>query len=216
MIHAATDEVLERLWYATEEARTPVSFADFGIDVDDEELATALNTLITNGCVDHGTGYTLSESGAARARGIVRRHRLAEVLFVQALGTNLHDAEISACEMEHMLSEAVVDRVCAFLGHPPACPHGKPVPAGDCCRVYSTRVEPLIRRVTELPVGSTASIAYIAPKTLSRIDRLAAFGIVPGSDIRLVAKNPSCVVACGASSIAIDDEIGREIYVRTA
>jgi len=216
MIHAATDEVLERLWYAAEEARTPAAFADLRMDISDDELRAALETLIASGCVDHGEGYSLSASGAARARGIVRRHRLAEVLFVQALGTNLHDAEISACEMEHMLSEAVVDRVCAFLGHPPACPHGKPVPAGDCCRVYSTRVEPLIRRVTELPVGATASIAYIAPKTLSRIDRLAAFGIVPGSEIQLVARNPSCVVACGASSIAIDDEIGREIYVRTA
>ena len=216
MIHAATDEVLERLWYAAEEARTPSSIADFKIDVSDADLRDALDALIAGGWIENAAGYRLSEAGATRARGIVRRHRLAEVLFVQALGTSLYDAEISACEMEHMLSEAVADRVCAFLGHPPACPHGKPVPAGECCRVYSTRVEPLIRRVTELPVGATASIAYIAPKTLARIDRLAAFGIVPGSEIRLVARNPSCVVACGASSIALDDEIGREIYVRTA
>src|SRR3954463_5105895 len=146
MIHAATDEVLERLWYAAEESRMPKSFADLGMDISDDELRVALDTLIESGCVDHAAGYGLSESGAVRARGIVRRHRLAEVLFVQALGTNLHDAEISACEMEHMLSEPVVDRVCAFLGHPPACPHGKPVPSGECCRVYSTRVGPLIRR----------------------------------------------------------------------
>jgi DtxR family Mn-dependent transcriptional regulator len=216
MIHAATDEVLERLWYAAEESRTPSSLADFNIDVSETDLRDALAALLDDGSIENTAGYKLSELGATRARGIVRRHRLAEVLFVQALGTNLHDAEISACEMEHMLSEAVVDRVCAFLGHPPACRHGKPVPAGECCRVYSTRVEPLIRRITELPVGATASIAYIAPKTLSRIDRLAAFGIVPGSEIRLIARNPSCVVACGASSIALDDEIGREIYVRTA
>jgi len=215
MIHATTDEVLERLWYATEEGRT-AAFADFKVDVSEPDLREALESLLAGGFIVNSGGYTLSVSGAARARGIVRRHRLAEVLFVQALGTNLHDAEISACEMEHMLSEAVVDRVCAFLGHPPACPHGKPVPSGECCRVYSTRVEPLIRRVTELPVGTSASIAYIAPKTLSRIDRLAAFGIVPGSEIRLIARNPSCVISCGASSIALDDDIGREIYVRSA
>jgi DtxR family Mn-dependent transcriptional regulator len=214
MIHATTDEMLERLWYAAEEGRTKTSFADFNFNATD--LRDALDALIKDGLIEDAGGYKLSESGAVRARGIVRRHRLAEVLFVQALGTNLHEAEISACEMEHMLSEAVVDRVCAFLGHPPACPHGKPVPAGECCRVYSTRVEPLIRRVTELPVGTTASIAYIAPKTLSRIDRLAAFGIVPGSEIRLIARNPSCVISCGASSIALDDDIGREIYVRSA
>jgi len=214
MIHATTDEVLERLWYAAEEGRTTTAFAD--LNFDEPDLRDALDSLVNAGLIENAGGYRLSKSGEARARGIVRRHRLAEVLFVQALGTNLHDAEISACEMEHMLSEAVVDRVCAFLGHPPACPHGKPVPDGECCRVYSMRVEPLIRRVTELPVGTTASIAYIAPKTLSRIDRLAAFGIVPGSEIRLIARNPSCVISCGASSIALDDDIGREIYVRSA
>jgi DtxR family Mn-dependent transcriptional regulator len=216
MIHAPADEVLERLWYASEETRTVTRPADLGIEMADAELRGAIDMLIEGGWISNGSGYRLSQSGEQRARGIVRRHRLAEVLFVQALGTDLHDAEISACEMEHMLSEAVVDRVCAFLGHPPACPHGKPVPDGDCCRVFSTRVEPLIRRVTELPVGTTASIAYIAPKTLSRIDRLAAFGIVPGSEIRLIARNPSCVIACGASTIALDDDIGREIYVRSA
>ena len=214
MIHATTDEVLERLWYAAEEGRATTSFAD--LNFSEPDLRNALDSLVNDGLIENDGGYRLSKSGEARARGIVRRHRLAEVLFVQAFGTNLHDAEISACEMEHMLSEAVVDRVCAFLGHPPACPHGKPVPDGECCRVYSTRVEPLIRRVTELPVGTTASIAYIAPKTLSRIDRLAAFGIVPGSEIRLIARNPSCVISCGASSIALDDDIGREIYVRSA
>jgi DtxR family Mn-dependent transcriptional regulator len=216
MIHAPTDEVLERLWYAAEETRTVTLPGDLRVDLSEADLGSALGELIEGGWVLNGSAYRLSQSGERRARGIVRRHRLAEVLFVQVLGTNLHEAEISACEMEHMLSEAVVDRVCAFLGHPPACPHGKPVPPGDCCRVYSTRVEPLIRRVTELPVGATASIAYIAPKTLSRIDRLAAFGIVPGSEIRLIARKPSCVIACGASSIALDDDIGREIYVRSA
>jgi DtxR family Mn-dependent transcriptional regulator len=212
MIHAPADEVLERLWYAAEESRTVSDPEELGVELAEGALAE----LIAGGWVDDRGGYRLSRSGEQRARGIVRRHRLAEVLFVQALGTNLHDAEVSACEMEHMLSEPVVDRVCTFLGHPPACPHGKPVPGGECCRVYSTNAEPLIRRVTELPVGATASIAYIAPKMLSRIDRLASFGIVPGSEIRLIARSPSCVIGCGASSVALDDEIGREIYVRVA
>ena len=216
MIHAVADEVLERLWYAAEEARTVASPDDLRLEPNGIDLQAALESLIAGGWVASGPGYQLSAAGSQRARGIVRRHRLAEVLFIQAFGTNLHDAEVSACEMEHMLSEPVVDRVCAFLGHPPVCPHGKPVPAGDCCRVFSVSVQPLIRRVTELPVGASATIAFIAPKKLSRIDRLAAFGVVPGSEIRLIARNPSCVIGCGSSSIALDDDIGREIYVRSA
>src|SRR5664279_4008800 len=150
MIHAASDEVLERLWYAAEEARPVTLPGDLRLDADGVDLNAVLDSLIAEGFVQFGPGYCLSPSGAKRARGIVRRHRLAEVLFIQAFGTNLRDAEVSACEMEHMLSESVVDRVCAFLGHPPACPHGKPVPAGECCRIYSSSVQPLIRRATEL------------------------------------------------------------------
>jgi DtxR family Mn-dependent transcriptional regulator len=212
MIHAATDEVLEHLWYAVEENRLVHSRDDLGAALDEESFDEAIGELVAADAID--ATMTFSPAGAERARRIVRRHRLAEVLFFEAMGTELKDAEHSACEMEHMLSDAVVDRVCTFLGHPPVCPHGKRIPTGDCCRVYSKRIEPLVMRVIDLPVGASASIAFIAPKTLARLEKLAAFGIVPGSEIRLVAKKPSCVIATGATSIALEDEIGREIYVR--
>lgn len=218
MIHAAADEVLEHLWYATEEERPVSSVADLRLasgnnDLSDESLQSAIAALQLDDSIQPGSVWRLSPSGEQRAQAIVRRHRLAEVLFVHAFGTGLREAEVSACEMEHMLSESVTNRICAFLGHPPACPHGKQVPEGDCCRIYSTSVEPLITRLIDVPVGSTASIAYIAPKSSSRIERLASFGIIPGSVVRLVARRPSCVVSCGASSIALDDDIGRDIYV---
>ncbi len=213
MIHAATDEVLEHLWYAVEENRPVRSLDDLGATIDAPSFRSAIYELVACDAID--SEMRLSASGTARARRIVRRHRLAEVLFFEAMGTGLRDAEQSACEMEHMLSDSVVDRVCTFLGHPPICPHDKRIPSGDCCRLYSKQIEPLVMRVIDLPVGATATIAFIAPKTLARLEKLAAFGIVPGSQIRLVARKPSCVIACGATSIALEDEIGREIYVRT-
>lgn len=212
MIHAATDEVLEHLWYAVEENRHVQSRDDLGASIDDTAFRSAVYELVAEDAID--SDLQLSPAGTKRAKQIVRRHRLAEVLFVEAMGTGLKDAEQSACEMEHMLSDAVVDRVCTFLGHPPVCPHGKRIPSGDCCRVYSKQIEPLVMRVIDLPVGASARIAFIAPKTLARLEKLAAFGIVPGSEIRLVARKPTCVIACGATSIALEDEIGREVYVR--
>jgi len=214
MIHTASDEVLEHLWYAIEEDRSVRSRDDLGADLDDETFLAAINELVAANAIDGE--MQLSDTGIARARRIVRRHRLAEVLFHEALGAELRDAEESACEMEHMLSDTVVDRVCTFLGHPPVCPHGKRVPPGECCRVYSTRIDPLVTRVIDLQVGASATIAFIAPKTLARLQKLAAFGIVPGSEIRLVARKPSCVIGCGATSIALEDDIGREIYVRAS
>ena len=42
--------------------------------------------------------------------------------------------EKNACTFEHILSPEVTDRICTFLGHPRTCPHGSPIPEGDCCR----------------------------------------------------------------------------------
>ena len=204
MIHPPTDEVLEQLYYAKEEGRAVVDLSD----------VCAAQELLEAHLIQRGDQWRLSDEGEQRARGIVRRHRLAEILFAQVLEVEAHEAERSACELEHTLSESVVDRVCTFLGHPPACPHGKPIPQGDCCRVFTRQVEPLITRLVDIPIGSSGNVVFIAPKSVQRLNRLAAFGVVPGSQLRLIEKKPSVIFACGQTSIAVEEEIGREIYVK--
>jgi DtxR family Mn-dependent transcriptional regulator len=204
VIHPPTDEVLEHLYYAKEEGRAVVDLSD----------VCAAQELLEAQLIQHGDQWRLSDEGERRARGIVRRHRLAEILFAQVLEVEAHEAERSACELEHTLSESVVDKVCTFLGHPPACPHGKPIPQGDCCRVFTRQVEPLITRLVDIPIGTSGNVVFIAPKSVQRLNRLAAFGVVPGSQIRLIEKKPSVIFACGQTSIAVEEEIGREIYVK--
>jgi Fe2+ transport system protein FeoA len=68
--------------------------------------------------------------------------------------------------------------------------------------------------VTDLAIGSTAPVAFITPSSASRLNRLASYGIVPGSEVRLLQRHPTVVLRCGSSSVAIEDEIGREIYVQ--
>jgi DtxR family transcriptional regulator, Mn-dependent transcriptional regulator len=75
------------------------------------------------------------------------------------------------------------------------------------------RVVPLVTRLTEMPVGIAAPIAYIAPESSARIERLAMFGITAGSEVTMTARWPSCVITCGGTTIAIDDEIANDIYV---
>jgi DtxR family Mn-dependent transcriptional regulator len=211
MHHPPADEVLERLWYAHERGRTIASEKDLVID----DAPAAVAELVSADLVHRGTdSLQLTPAGMERARGIVRRHRLAEIMFTQVLEVDANDAETSACEFEHILAERVVDRVCTFLGHPPQCPHGHPIPQGSCCQLYSKKVEPLITRLIDLPLGGSGSVVFIAPRSVSRLNRLAAFGVVPGSQVRLIERKPSVVLACGHTSLAVEDEIGREIYVR--
>jgi len=75
----------------------------------------------------------LTPGGSRRARDVVRRHRLAERLFKDTFA--IDDAEVhnQACKFEHIISPELDQRICSFLGHPKTCPHGNPIPPGDCC-----------------------------------------------------------------------------------
>lgn len=68
--------------------------------------------------------------------------------------------------------------------------------------------------VTKLAVGATAPVTHIATQSAARMSRLASFGIAAGSEVRLIARRPAVVLACGSSSVALDDDVAREIHVR--
>ncbi|MGH9458792.1 MAG: metal-dependent transcriptional regulator [Thermoanaerobaculia bacterium] len=216
MKHPVGDEILEQLWYRKENGETVQTAADLRLAIPRDELDAALAELERGSFVRREPRIELLAGGEEQARGIVRRHRLAEVLFREVLGTDMADAEESACELEHVLSERVVDRVCTFLGHPPKCPHDLPVPPGTCCRKLDRKVEPLIERLADVEVGSEATIAFIAPGSAARLTRLATLGIAPGGAIRLLQKRPAIVVRSGETSVALDPVIATEIYVRRA
>ncbi|MGA7616047.1 MAG: metal-dependent transcriptional regulator [Thermoanaerobaculia bacterium] len=212
--HPVTDEVLERLWYLRESGRPVERAEDLRVQVAQVNLDAALAELTAANAVRLHPLIELLPVGEERARGIVRRHRLAEILFTEVLEADMYEAEASACEFEHMLSERVVDRVCTFLGHPPKCPHGKPIPQGLCCRKFDRKVEPLITRLYDLPVGGSGKIVFITPRSSSRLNRLAMLGVIPGTTVRLMQRRPSIVIACGETSIAVEEEIANEIFVR--
>jgi Mn-dependent DtxR family transcriptional regulator len=75
----------------------------------------------------------LTEIGKRRARDVVRRHRLAERLFMDTFAVDDSEAHNQACKFEHIISPQLDQRICSFLGHPKTCPHGNPIPPGACC-----------------------------------------------------------------------------------
>jgi DtxR family Mn-dependent transcriptional regulator len=64
------------------------------------------------------------------------------------------------------------------------------------------------------PLGATGRIVFIAPKFHDRMDRLAALGVIPGSTVRLHQRSPSFVIEVGETTIALDPEIAREVFVK--
>ena len=210
------EELLEAVFTEREQGRSAAEgvLARAGAHAGDAGEA-GLAELASRGLVRLAGGeIELTDDGDKRARGVVRRHRLAERLFKDLLAVSEGTMESQACEFEHILSPEATDSVCTLLGHPPTCPHGKPIPPGDCCGTYQKTVRPLVTGLASFELGARGRIVFIAPKFHDRMDRLAALGVVPGSELRLRQRAPSYVVEVGETTIALDPEIAGEIFVK--
>lgn len=207
------DEYLEALWRmqesgssSVEELKTEIEGA-LSTDVLDKLLSEEMVTVSEDKKV-----IALTAKGEAYGRRIIRAHRLAERLMYDAMGMGM-DFEKGACEFEHIITDVLVNSICIMLGHPTECPHGLPIPQGECCRNAVKTIESAVVPLTDLIVGQSARIAYIKCGEDQELHKLNGLQIQPGSTIKLHQTYPAVVVECEGSSIAIDDEIARNICV---
>lgn len=89
-----------------------------------------LRRLTAEGLVAHEQrhGFRLTEQGRAAAWDVIRRQRLWERFLVDRLELDPSGAMSSACLLEHATAPEVLDALDAFLGFPPTCPEGQPIP----------------------------------------------------------------------------------------
>ena len=213
MTDFAQDEILELVWTLREEGRATRS--QVLRRTEEEEPERLLDELVEAGLLESsGEEVRLTRPGEERARVIIRRHRLAEVLLNNLFDLDNHQVESSACKFEHILTKTVTESVCTFLGHPPVCPHGRPIPRGECCDKIRTEIKPLVTRLSDAVLSEEVRIVFITPKSRRRLEKLSSLGIVPGSRIRLLQKNPSFVLEIGETTVAVDKDITDEIYVK--
>src|SRR6187549_4175838 len=68
-------------------------------------------------------GVRLTPSGQALALRVLRRHRLIEQFLSETLNLSWDEVHEEAEHMEHAVSDWLIDRIDAYLGHPPTDPH---------------------------------------------------------------------------------------------
>ncbi|MBD3162900.1 MAG: DtxR family transcriptional regulator, partial [Candidatus Eisenbacteria bacterium] len=71
-----------------------------------------------------------------------------------------------------------------------------------------------VQPLSEMEVGAVCEVVHIRPEHHARLDRLAAYGLVPRSVIRLHQKRPSYVVQIDETDLAFDAKVAGDIYVR--
>jgi len=201
-------EILETLWLRKEEGEPPTLLSAL-------QKAPAFDELSQMGFVSVADGEAaLTERGLREAAGAIRRHRLAERLMADVLDVREGALDEASCQFEHILYAGLENQVCRLLGHPTVCPHGKPIPEGDCCHEHARTGDKLVASLADLEPGEGGRVAYLLTGQDTRMQELMSIGAVPGVSVSLIRKFPAYVFSLGESEFAVDEAMARTIYVR--
>ncbi|HEX4054934.1 MAG TPA: metal-dependent transcriptional regulator [Tepidisphaeraceae bacterium] len=131
-------------------------------------------------------GVALTRSGEQLALHVLRRHRLVELFLVKVLGLDWSLVHDEADALEHAISDQVLERIDAVLGHPTADPHGDPIPTAKG-HVH----EPRRMSLADCPIGSPQQVARIldqGPEFLQFVERN---GLKPGTTVTVARREPA-------------------------
>jgi DtxR family Mn-dependent transcriptional regulator len=154
-------------------------------------------------------GVVLTPAGRRSALRMVRRHRMIEAYLVGFLGYSWDTVHDEAERLEHAVSDLLVERMGAALGHPRFDPHGDPIPAPD-----GSIEESPYTSLTEIPAGETVEIRRVDTSQGERLRYLEDHGLVPGSRVRVTAHHPfsgPVVLQVGEDEQVIGHELAEQI-----
>ncbi len=103
------------------------------LEVSPGSVTSMLKTLAEASLADYVPygGVTLTDAGRSLAMRVLRRHRLIELFLIDTLNMTWDQVHDEAEELEHAVSDVLIDRIDEYLGHPTTDPHGAPIPAAD-------------------------------------------------------------------------------------
>jgi ABC-type Mn2+/Zn2+ transport system permease subunit/Mn-dependent DtxR family transcriptional regulator len=171
---------------------------------------TAVNALLRRGWVEAApesqTALRLTARGLAQAERLERAHRLWETFLVEKVGLASDHVHPTAEDVEHLLSEQLVERVDDALGHPVTDPHGAPIPrspvADGTPGNYTLSKLRLGDRARVVGMVDVAAGAVTAPTEFSsRVAAVAALGLTLGQEFEVIRRDTaplSWTVALGA------------------
>jgi len=130
-------------------------------------------------------GARLTAAGRRAALKTLRRHRVIEAYLTSALGYSWDRVHDEAERLEHAASDELIDRMAEAIGEPATDPHGAPIPTRE-----GRLEEPTLVPLASLEPGKTARVERVSDRNAERLRYLAELGIVPGVDVRVVAREP--------------------------
>ena len=116
---------------------------------------------------------------------MIRRHRILESYLTSKLGYDWGDVHVEAEQLEHAVSEKLIERMADALGEPRYDPHGAPIPtaAGEI-------EEAELVTLAEIAVGSSVLLQEVGDENTERLHYLAEQGLIPGVHLTVIDRQP--------------------------
>ncbi|MFC7545505.1 metal-dependent transcriptional regulator [Plantactinospora sp. GCM10030261] len=165
----------------------------------------------------------LTEQGRAHAVSVMRKHRLAELLLVNVIGMPYEEAHEEACRWEHVMSEAVEEKVYTLLNRPTRSPYGNPIPGLDAFGTPPTAEVPTdveVERNLAFP-GLTGAVTVRriceSVQTDAEVLRqLHAAGVDPGATVTVWQERDGVTIDRSGDKIRLPREVASRVFVAAA
>jgi DtxR family transcriptional regulator, Mn-dependent transcriptional regulator len=197
MATSTAEDYLKHILLLSERADALVSMGALAtaLEVVPGTVTTMVKALADEGLVEHRPreGVRLTPKGRHVALSVLRKHRLIETFLVNVLKMDWSAVHVEAEQLEHAISDTVLDRLDALLGHPHADPHGDPIPNRNGkldSQVYAT----LATCVTDRKLR-VVRITDQSPEFLQFADQN---GLQPGTAVKVTGRN----LAAGLVNVA--------------
>lgn len=143
-------------------------------------------------------GANLTDAGRSLALIVLRRHRLVELLLVKMLGLDWSEVHDEAEQLEHAISDRVLERIDTLLGHPTVDPHGDPIPTAE-----GELRGKKFNRLVDCQSNQRVRIARVLDQDPSFLQFADRYGLTPGIELT-VESNDSAADAVTIQIGSID------------
>ena len=207
---ATVENYLKRIYVAQQQradALVPMGALAEAMAVTPGTATSMVKTLADAGLVDYAPrgGVQLTPEGTRLALQVLRRHRLIELFLVRVLKLDWSEVHEEAEELEHALSEKVLDRLDELLGHPDTDPHGDPIPPAD----GSPHKRDLVS-LLECEGPGPVRIARVMDQDADFLQFVDRHGLAPGTTARIEAHSPL------ADAVTLRPDGGEPVTMGTA
>ncbi|MEU4420343.1 metal-dependent transcriptional regulator [Actinoplanes sp. NPDC024001] len=161
----------------------------------------------------------LTELGRNTAVGVMRKHRLAELLLVNVIGMPYEEAHEEACRWEHVMSDAVEKRVYELLNKPTRSPYGNPIPGLEQLGATDDSTETADngeRNLVFPGLSGDVVVRRICESVQTNADvlrQLHAAGIDPGTTVTVAQERDGVTIDRSGDKIRLPREVASRVFV---